>query len=336
VRSLVFSPDGKTLAVGFSSPVKEEVRDRPGELRLWDVAGGKPGVTLQGPAPSIPCTAFSPDGRTLAAGGGDRLVHLWDTKTGRRQVPLPGHPGPITALAFSPDRKTLAAACYREDPKRAEAVHGEVWLWDLEASQVRATLRAGCVITLAFSPDGKALATGNWPSGKGDKQEEQGTIELWEVGTGKRRARLDPHEFLLPSLAFSPDGRLLASVGLREKTDRSRPIDLHLGEIKLWDTATGKERGTLAAATITGCAAFLPDGKTLASAGGIGQSLTGAVELWNVPTRQRTTALEGYFFDLESFFGGLAFSPDAKVLAVVHKDGSVQLFDVEVPAPPGE
>src|SRR5436853_5292036 len=67
VRSLVFSPDGKTLAVGFSSPVKEEERDRPGELRLWDVAEGKPGVTLRGPAPSIPSTAFSPDGRTLAA-----------------------------------------------------------------------------------------------------------------------------------------------------------------------------------------------------------------------------------------------------------------------------
>src|SRR5437763_118856 len=58
VRSLVFSPDGKTLAVGFSSPAKEEERDRPGELRLWEVAGGKPGVTLQGPAPSVPCAAF--------------------------------------------------------------------------------------------------------------------------------------------------------------------------------------------------------------------------------------------------------------------------------------
>ena len=57
---------------------------------------------------SFSTVAFSPDGKTLAGGGGDRVVKLWDVATGRPLAVLPGHEGYIASLAFSPDGRTLA------------------------------------------------------------------------------------------------------------------------------------------------------------------------------------------------------------------------------------
>jgi WD40 repeat protein len=58
----------------------------------------------------VRAVAFTPDGRTPAAAGPNRIILLWDPATGYQLLPLSGHQAPIDAIAFAPDGKALAAA----------------------------------------------------------------------------------------------------------------------------------------------------------------------------------------------------------------------------------
>jgi len=82
------------------------------------------------------------------------------------------------------------------------------------------------VYSVAYSPDGKTLASGG--VGYDPKtQKTWGEVKLWDVATGEERATLKGHEFRVLSVAYSPDGKTVAS-GSEDET------------IKLWDVATGK------------------------------------------------------------------------------------------------
>jgi WD40 repeat protein len=137
VNSVAFAPDGKTLAAAVNKRAgvpadkigggHEDIAGR-GEIHLWDASSGAERAVLTGLRGMALSVAFTPDGRTLASGGGDwdqfGEVALWDAATGRCRFVLQGHASWVEGVAFSPDSRTLVTV-------GGAGSLGELKLWDL-------------------------------------------------------------------------------------------------------------------------------------------------------------------------------------------------------------
>jgi WD40 repeat protein len=229
LKDTAFSRDGRRLAALSSA--------RPAKVRVWDVDTGRPVADLPHPR-LVMGTAFSPDGDRLLTADwdaaefrrlgrpGEHHLRVWDLDAGRaeREVPLAG--GPISNIVPTPDGQTWVlggGVMVRETGLKIP----ELQVRDAATGAVRHDLgrdNGVGVSDLAVSPDGRLAATVN------DGSFEAG---VWDVATGARVAKLAAPA-RLGAVAFSPDGRRLAAVGLD-------PVLL------LWDTATWQEVLTLRA-----------------------------------------------------------------------------------------
>jgi WD40 repeat protein len=279
VGGVLFSPDGKWLASGSN------------ELILWDARTLERVRTIPRQSAWL---AWSPDGRTLLAGGmDDRTITRWDAATGKElsrfSLKLQGG---SAFYHLSPDGKTLYARCVASP---GPFVHAYDAVTGRELFAARGP--AGPVFAVAVSPDGRTLASGG----------ADNAVRLWDLATCTPVAALERHTDRVLSLAFSPDGKLLAS----GSSD---------GTIVMWDPVNRREVRTL-----TGYfgapspVAFSPDGRAVAAGG-----QDGSVKFWDVPTGGPKEPLRWHTGPVRS----VAFSPDGRLLASGGLDKTVQLCEV--------
>jgi WD40 repeat protein len=318
LRSLAFSPDGRTLASGGEDYARYDYT-----IKLWDATNGRELRALAGHDSEILSVAFSPDGRTLASGSADTTIRLWDVASGRQLRTITGHQVAVRSVAFSPDGRMLASA------------GDTIRLWDVASGGELQTLARDDfgIESIAFSPDGRTLASASHTK----------AAELWDVASGRRLRTLEvsPEQNTdTHFVAFSPDGRTLATLsaknnikvwdvatgrGLRSlqqespysvvfSSDGQTLASAGRDKLKVWDATTGRTLFTLDEAA-EGPVVFSPNGHMLAS-GAYGN----AIKLWDLESR----TVAGHTDTILS----VALSPDGRQLATAYADQSIALWDL--------
>ena len=310
VDKMRFSADGRLLAVVYGpsdnqrqAPATATSYMRGSQVKIWDVKSGRELHSLV--SDGIPNEAeFSADGSVIATiGSGIGMmsqISLWDVQSGSKLRDLTTAPATsFTPPVFNPGQ--MKRGQVPQMPNMADIA--------AMMTNVMGTMSAGTmgrtVTSLAFSPDGKTLVTGGVESKanidiaammsgamsgkkpkKGSQQpdpadmmkdlkvESVGQVQIWDVASGGEIATLKGHGRAVGKVAFSRDGKLLAT----GSTDNT---------IKIWDFASKRELITLVGHTANiESLDFSPDGKLLASA-----SEDGSTFLWDAKTGEHLLTL---------------------------------------------
>ncbi len=327
VTSVAFSPDGHQIVSGSWDYT----------LRRWDGDTGRPiGPPMTGHTDAVTGVAFSPDGHQIVSGSADQTLRRWDASSGQPiGPPITGHTAAVNGVAFSPDGQRILSGssdrtlrlwdAHTGQPAGApitgpEEVSGVAFspdghlivsastrddtlrLWDAQSRQPVGAAMSGSGNGVAFSPDSRRLVSGG----------ADHDVAVWDVKTGRRiGAPLIGHSSYVQAVAFSPDGRRILSGG----GDHT---------LRVWDSDT--------APLVTGpgpvsSVAFSPDGARIVAA--IGDT----VGIWDANTGQPAGApLPGPTAGVTK----AAFSPDARRVLTIDKQGALQVWDADSRQPLGK
>jgi WD40 repeat protein len=216
VGSVLFAPDGRTLATSWAGSLPDGNPDRAHSV---PPRGVQRGVQPRWPGPPHPSWGTS-------AERWEGVVTLWDPATGQERATVRASPGELTAAVFSPDGRrlvTVGGVTLSDRPKDLR----DVRLWDAFTGEQLAAFQGHTdrVTSAAFSPGGELLATGS-----SDK-----TVKLWDAATGQELVSLRGWAGTDPwiSVGFSRDGKALLTAGPTARCPE--------GEVQVWPAATEEE-----------------------------------------------------------------------------------------------
>ena len=303
---VAFSPDGWRLVSA----------SHDGTIRVWDAtplrADEGQGILTFPQHHEVRTVAVSPDGRSVVSAGNGTHSKVWEAAAGRETFRFAGHSATVFSVAWHPDGGRIATAGSvgrQHSVKVWEASDGH------EHFKIPAGRGAGPYQVVAFSPDGLHLVTGQL----------EGAVQVWDATTGEKVQVRDAttgqtfdtfatHEREIRGLAFSRDGRLLATASGD-------------GQVMLWDaTRLGQKQKPrrILQARVPGPSvnvAFSPDGRRLATGGE-----ENTIKIWDVETgAELLKPLRGHSKEVYA----VAFSPDdeGRWVASGGEDGKVKIWD---------
>jgi WD40 repeat protein len=364
VSAAVITPDGKRLVVNserrrplLEVPAKDD--EDAGVIRVLELDTGREVRRLEGHRATVCVIAVSPDGRSLVSadegpnrfGEGERIktsVRLWDLNSGKLRRQWLGHEEQVTSLEFSPAGRVVLVADARDN----------LLLYDVASGDQRQRIPAGPAADRrhTFSPDGKLLLLHDqggpfreWDIARGEERRRWGGsflpgsmvyspdgkvlvsrgpdgLVVWDVGAGKEWHGFPGPRSAVRVLAFSPDGRLVASVD-------------QAGLFGIWEASTGKPLLPLSPDTPERAMQFRfsTDGALLSAVG-----KDGTVRVWElrgglkerrfrIDIEEATRAWEGaekadWGDPNGSPHEGMVYSPDGKLLAVLGEHNAIHLW----------
>ncbi|HEY9695857.1 MAG TPA: NB-ARC domain-containing protein [Trichocoleus sp.] len=283
ILSAAFSPNGMLLATGIDS-----------DVCLWQVAEGKPLITLKGHTAWVQSIAFSPDGKLLASGSYDHTIRIWDVQTGQCLKTLRGHTSWVQSVCFGSSESASSEPLLLVSGSHDRTVR----FWDVQAGHCFQVLQGHQerIIWIAVCPDGQTLISA-----------DDHTVRLWDIPTSKCVRTIEAQINWMLAMALSPDGETLATGS-------------NGNQVKFWDMTTGNCVRVLDYCSQVWAVAFSSDGQMLATA-----SEDQTVKLWNVKTGECLQTLQEH----RDRVWLVMFHPHEQRLISISEDQIVKLWDMQ-------
>ncbi len=320
VTALVFTPDGGTLVCAAYK-----------KIILWDIKTGNSLYKVKEHEGVVTALASSPDGKTFASSNmsNQSPVLICDTTTGQVKASLSGHTSWIATLDFSLEGATLVGASH----------DGSITAWNTSTGIIHQSILG----RFAFARSDLSEYYNKFIITKWNRNIEganivntpeslvsmlnskslagKGIIAL-TPGTNLLPIYLTSHTYRISAMAFSPDGKTLASSSRSE----FQPFDITTGKIHLWDVETGISKITLRTpGRKVDTLAFSPDGRYLASNGSKSWADSRKILIWDLTAYRLISMIDT---DSLSEITALVFAPDNSTLASGNRSGKVDLWNI--------
>lgn len=327
-------------------PVESTLLFQTTKFQLSEEAEGS--KILRGHIGTVYTVAFSPDGRFLLSGGEDRMMRLWDVKSGQEINRFSLHPKGVKGVAFSNDGRRAFSTSETQSGS-------QLFLWDIDNGKQLQTWRTYSKYTTQFSFD-QRLVICKWAyqihvleveSGKLIRKLELETfhrnpcfspdgwsvlvgcadsyVYLFDIGSGRATRKFTLCGDYAEGLAFSPDGRFIAS------SDKIRQTSISNTDwgTRLWDVKSGQEVYCFETDLLAhGCLAFSPDSAHLLT---VNSSFfkgpnNHIIHIWYIKSGKAVKSFRGHTAQIRS----AVFSPDGQMVASCSQDSTIRLWNLSI------